>query len=157
MKPPSLRHLTQAAVIAALYTALTLLLKPFSYGVVQVRVSEALTILPLFTPAAPAGLFVGCLLANLLGGATPLDIVFGPLATLAAALLTCRFREHLPPALAAPVLVNAIVVGLVLHFGYGEPLWLSMGSVFLGQAVACVGLGLPLRLALRRLPAHYLQ
>ena len=83
------RFITRAAVIAAIYCALTLLLRPISYGEVQLRVSEALTILPVLTPAAVPGLFIGCLLANLLGGSTVIDIVFGSLATLGAAQSAC--------------------------------------------------------------------
>ena len=75
---------TQGAVIAALYVALTLIFAPISFGEMQVRISEALTILPLFTPAAIPGLFLGCVLGNLLGGAIPLDVICGSLATLSA-------------------------------------------------------------------------
>ena len=81
MKNKSTLFLVQAALIAAVYVVLTLVFAPFSYGEIQVRISEALTILPFFTPAAIPGLFVGCILANLLGGAIPLDIAFGSIAT----------------------------------------------------------------------------
>ena len=80
----------QAALIAAVYVVLTLVFAPFSYGEIQVRISEALTILPFFTPAAIPGLFVGCILANLLGGAIPLDIAFGSIATLIGAVFTLQ-------------------------------------------------------------------
>ena len=85
---------SQAAVIAALYVVLTFVsaLMGLASGVIQVRLSEALTVLPAFTPAAIPGVFIGCLLSNLLGGATMLDVVFGSLTTLAAALLTRKLR-----------------------------------------------------------------
>ena len=92
----SVRLLTQGAVIAALYVALTLVFAPISFGAMQVRVSEALTILPLFTPAAIPGLFLGCVLANLLGGAVLLDVVFGSLAMLIGAVGGWLFRQSCP-------------------------------------------------------------
>lgn len=149
----STRYLARAAVVAAVYAAVTLLLAPISYGQVQLRVAEALTILPVIMPAAVPGLFIGCLLANLLGGASMLDVVFGSLATLLAALLTRRLRSR--PALAAlpPVLVNALVVGTVLALTIENmPFWLAAAGVGAGQAAACYALGLPLLWALRKLP-----
>ena len=97
------------------------------------------------------GLFVGCLIANLIGGAGILDIVFGSLATLIAGLLTYAMRK-LPAwvALLPVVVVNGLVVGWVLNAAYGTPLLLGMGSVALGQAVVCYVLGLPLLALLRR-------
>lgn len=80
--------LAQSAMIAAIYVVLTVILAPFSYGEVQVRVSEALTILPVFTPAAIPGLFVGCLISNILGGCILPDIIFGSIATLLGACFT---------------------------------------------------------------------
>lgn len=152
MMNKGLRYLAQGAVIAALYAALTLLFAPISYGLMQVRISEALCVLPMFTPAAVPGLFVGCLLANLLGGAAVYDVVFGSLATLAAAFLTrkLRFNRFLAPLPA--VLVNGLVVGAMLAFLFevGE----SFGACFLyisaGQAIACYALGIPLSYALER-------
>lgn len=142
--PKNTRDLTRAAVIAAAYCALTLLLRPISYGEIQLRVSEALTLLPVLTPAAVPGLFVGCLLANLLGGSTAIDIIFGSLATLCAAVVTRKLRSR--PALAAfsPVLFNAVIIGLVLHGLSSMPLWLTMLWIGLGEAAACYALGLPL-------------
>ncbi len=151
---PDIRFLARAAVIAALYAAITMLLAPISFGPVQFRVSEALTLLPILTPAAVPGLFVGCLVANLLGSATILDVVFGSLATLAAAILTCRIRER--PLLAAlpPVLVNAFVVGAVLAYAYNLPFWLMVLEVGVGELGVCYVLGLPLYYTLRRLPRN---
>jgi uncharacterized membrane protein len=149
---PDIRFLARAAVIAALYAALTLLLAAISFGPVQFRVSEALTLLPILTPAAVPGLTIGCLVANLLGSATPWDMVFGPLATLVAAVLTRRFRERPLVAAAPPVLVNAVVVGLVIALTGGLPVWQGTLLVGAGQLGVCYVLGLPLYYTLRRLP-----
>lgn len=144
------RNLTRAAVIAAAYCALTLLLRPISYGEIQLRVSEALTLLPILTPAAVPGLFMGCLLANLLGGSTIIDIVFGSLATLCAALATRKLRNKPVLAALAPVLFNAVIIGLVLHGMSNMPLWLTMLWIGLGEAAACYALGLPLLYLLKK-------
>ncbi len=148
-----LRFILRAAVVAALYAAVTLLLAPISYGPLQFRVAEALTLLPMLTPAAVPGLFVGCVVANLMSPAvTLLDVVFGSLATLGAAILTRRLRNR--PAVAAlpPVLINALVVGAVLAFSYNLPFWLTALEVGAGQLGVCYLLGLPLYYALRRMP-----
>ena len=120
---PSTRFLAVGAVIAAAYAALTIALAPISYGPVQFRVSEALTILPFFVPGATCGLFLGCILANLFTGSV-FDIVFGSLATLLAGLLTARFgkkgntvKNRLLGCL-MPVVFNAVIVGAVLTWGY---------------------------------------
>ena len=161
MKQNQLRSLARAAVIAALYTALTLLLQPISFGAIQFRVAEALTLLPILCAEAVPGLFVGCLLANLLGGGVWFDVVFGSLATLLAAVLTRSLRKQ--PFLAAlmPVLANGLIVGAVVYLGYvrapGDPvntvtLLSTMGTVALGEAVVCYVLGLPMLAGLRRIP-----
>lgn len=151
------RFLVQASLIAAIYTALCMILHPISFGFagVELRVSEALTLLPVLTPAAVPGLFIGCLLSNLLGGATMLDVVFGSLTTLVAAMLSRKWRNQ--PVLAAvpPVVLNAVVIGALLRYAYGVamPLWLCMLSIGLGQLAACFALGLPMLYMLRRIPA----
>lgn len=150
----STKTLTRGAIIAALYAALTLLLAPISYGQLQIRLSEALTLLPVLMPEAVPALAIGCLLSNILGGCTIFDIVFGTLATLLAALCTRRLRAHIPAAAAMPVLFNGVIVGAVVHFGYSPaiPLWLCMLSVAAGEAVVCFVLGPMLLRVLRRLP-----
>ena len=137
------RTLVRAALIAALYTVLTLLLQPLSYGEVQIRFSEALTLLPILLPEAVPALAVGCLLANILGGCTIFDIVFGTLATLLAALCTRRLRDRFWLAALMPVLFNGVIVGAVVHYCYAPvfPLPLSMLSVAAGEAVACLIVG----------------
>ena len=131
------------------YALLAIVLAPISYGMIQVRVAEALTILPYFTPAAIPGLFAGCMLANLYGGNGILDIVCGILATLLAAYLTSRIKNRLLVPL-PPVLINALVVGYVLHLVLGYSLYLTMLWVGAGQLAACYGLGYPLLLLLEK-------
>ena len=103
--------LAQSAMIAAIYVVLTVILAPFSYGEVQVRVSEALTIFPVFTPAAIPGLFVGCLISNILGGCILPDIIFGSIATLLGACFTYLLRNRnkfLAPL--PPIISNILIV-----------------------------------------------
>ena len=123
MQKPNTLKLSAAAVIAAAYAALTVALAPISYGAVQFRISEALTILPFFLPFSVWGLTAGCVLANLFTG-NVFDIVFGTLATLGAALATAAFgrrgntvKNRLLGCL-MPVLFNAVIVGAVITWGY---------------------------------------
>jgi uncharacterized membrane protein len=159
------RLMVQAALIAALYAALTLLamatpVGALFFGQIQVRIPEALTILPFFTPAAIPGLFIGCLVSNLVGATAGLgcgvwDVIFGSLATLLAAWLSSKMpKRWLVPL--PPVLVNAVVVGSMLHFVAGLPWAWTMLTVGLGQAVACYGLGYPLLLLLDRVGGSFL-
>ena len=118
-KDPKVTWITQGAAIAALYVVLTLVFAPISFGPVQLRVAEALCILPMFTPAAIPGLFIGCLIANLLGGGIILDVVFGSLATLIGAVLGYMLRSNrwlvpLPAVIAVPVLMLQIAAGEIL-------------------------------------------
>ncbi len=94
MKNKSTLFLVQAAAIGAIYVVITLLFAPLSFGEVQIRFSEALTILPYFTPAAIPGLFVGCIISNILGGGIPADIMFGSIATLIGAVFTYKLRSN---------------------------------------------------------------
>jgi uncharacterized membrane protein len=140
---------TRAAKIGAVYALLTLIFAPISYGMIQVRISEMLMILPFFTSAAIPGLFVGCFIANIFGGHGILDIVFGSLATLLSAFLVSKIsNKYLVPL--PPVIVNALIVGWVLHVVLGFPFYLTALWVGLGQIIACYGLGLPLLLLLER-------
>jgi len=154
------KQLAQGALIAALYAVLTLIppLNSISYGPVQVRVSEALTVLPILTPVAIPALFLGCLVANILGPVGLYDILFGPLFTLIAAYGTYRLRKNTFLALSSPVLVNAFGVSLYLPlifkppaiFGL-SPYWASVLTVGAGEVIAVFVLGYPLLKALRRL------
>ncbi len=152
MKSKHVLFLIQAAVIAAIYVALTLALMPFSYGVMQVRISEALTILPYFTPAAIPGLFVGCLLANVIGPYGVLDIVFGSLTTLLAAMGSYLLRKHPLLVPLPPVLANGVIIGLMLHYAYGVPVaaWACMLWVGLGELISCYAFGIPLMKLLKK-------
>ncbi|MBC7960475.1 MAG: QueT transporter family protein [Vallitaleaceae bacterium] len=144
------KFIVQAANIAAIYAVLTIAFAPISSGQIQVRISEALTILPFFTPAAIPGLFVGCLIANVVAGIGPIDIIFGSLATLLAAALTYLVRKYKFLVPFPPVVVNGIIVGLILNKVYGLPLLPSILWVALGEVIACYGLGLPLLLSLKK-------
>lgn len=145
---------SQAAMIAALYVVLTIFISSFGLasGDVQVRISEALTILPYFTPAAIPGLTIGCFLSNLFTGCVPLDIIFGTLATLLGALGSyalrrCKWLVPLPP-----VIANTIIVPYVLRFAYGMEAAIPylMISVGTGEIISCYILGLLLLFALER-------
>jgi len=165
MKTQSQRtqYLVQGAMIAAIYMVLTLLaaLANLAYGPVQFRFSEALTILPVFTPAAVPGLAVGCLLANIWSGYGAADMVFGTLATLLAAISTRmvrKIRVHGIPILAPlpPVLFNAVIVGLEIAVLSTEGFswagfWAAALSVGAGELVICYGLGLPLAAGLQKI------
>ena len=126
------RSLCVSAVIAALYAALTLLLAPISFGPLQLRLSEAMTLLPMVLPQAIPGLFVGCLIANLYTGMLT-DIIFGSLATLIAAIGTYLLRKKPLLAGACPVVTNAVIVGLVLALSFSLPIPLTMLEVGLGE------------------------
>lgn len=144
MNKKGTRFLTEAAMIAALYVVLTYIFQPFGFQDIQVRLSEALTILPFFTPAAIPGLFVGCLLGNFLGGAVLLDVICGSLATLVAAILSYLLRKHKYLVPLPPIVLNMIVVPYVLRIGYGltAPIPMMMLTVGIGEVLSCGVLGL---------------
>ena len=153
MKNKNLSFMTQAAMIAAIYVVLTYIFAPFSFGEVQVRISEALTILPIFTPAAIPGLFAGCLIGNILGGAILPDIVFGSIATLIGAVFTRMLRnksKYLAPL--PPVVANTIIVPFVLKYAYAVPLPIPfmMLTVGIGEVISCTVLGLIVYGALKK-------
>lgn len=141
MKNVDAGKIARASLIAAIYCVLTVVLPSLSYGTVQVRFAEMLTVLPCYTSAAIPGLFVGCVLANLigvsLGVAGAVDIVIGSLATLIAAFLTYKLRAKRAIALIPPVVINAVVVGIELTFLTDVPWYINMLSVAAGQIVAC--------------------
>ena len=148
--------IVRSAVIAALYAALTLALYPISFGAVQFRVSEALTLLPIVMPEAIPGLFVGCLVSNLIGSATPWDIIFGSLATLIAAILTYATRRNKILAAFWPVICNTVIVGLVLALTLDLPVFLTMGEVGLGELAVVYTVGMAMLAALKRMPTKLL-
>lgn len=151
--------MAKAAVCAALYAAVTLLLAPVSYGAVQIRVSELLTVLPVFSPAFSWGLTLGCFLANLASPLGWIDLLFGTAGTLLASLLTRRFRHvtlwNTPVlSLLMPVVCNTVLVGLELGLFTRSagwmPLVVSALTVGLGETVVCLGLGIPFYWLCRR-------
>lgn len=148
-----LLSLVQAAMIAALYIVLTFIANALGLAnqAIQVRFSEALTILPYFTPAAIPGLFVGCLLSNLLTGCALPDIIFGSLATVVGAFFTYKLRKYKWLAPIPPIAANAIVVPFVLLYAYGiQPLWFSFITVTIGEIISCGVLGMLLLFALSK-------
>ena len=148
----SLWKLVNGAMIAAIYVALTMLAAPISFGPIQFRISEALCILPVFSSAAIPGRFVGCLLANLLGTAVPMDVIFGSLATLIGAVGTYKLRNRGWLACLPPIVSNALIVPFVLRFAYGAQdfIPLMMLTVGIGEVLAVGVLGSILRNALSR-------
>ncbi len=144
-----LNYWVRAAMIGAIYVVITLIFAPISYGMIQVRVSEMLMVLPYFTGAAVPGLFIGCMIANIFGGHGMLDIVFGSLATLLAAYLVTKVENKYLVPLPA-VIINALIVGWVLSLVLEMPFYLTATWVGIGQIIACYGLGLPLLLFLEK-------
>ena len=135
--------IARAGMIAALYVVLTMLFAPISFKEVQVRISEALTILPLFTPAAIPGLFAGCLISNILGGCILWDIIFGSIATLLGAIGGYMLRSYKWLVPVPAIVANTIIVPLVLRFGYGVnlPFILLVLSIAAGEFLSCFVLG----------------
>ena len=153
MKNKGILFLVQAAAIAAVYVVLTTVFAAFSFGEVQVRISEALTILPVFTPAAIPGLFVGCIISNFLGGAILMDVIFGSIATLIGAVFTYKLRgssKWLAPL--PPIVANALIVPFTLFYGYGVnlPIPFMMLTVGIGEVISCGVLGMILYGALSK-------
>lgn len=145
MKNKNVLFWTQAAMIAAIYVVLTVVFAPISFSVGQVRIAEALTILPVFTPAAIPGLFVGCLIGNVIAGGVIWDIIFGSLATLIGAYFTYLLRRQnkfLAPL--PPIFSNTIVIPLILEYAYGikQGLPFMMLMVGIGEVISCGVLGM---------------
>ncbi len=140
-----IKYLVQGASVAAIYVALTFFSYTFGLanGVVQLRLSEALCILPIFTPSAIAGLFVGCLISNILTGSIFTDVIFGSIATLIGAIFTRKLRNYKILPLIPPILSNAIILPVILKFAYsfeGSYLWF-LTTIFAGEVLSCGVLG----------------
>ncbi len=150
----SVLYMTQAALIAALYVVITWYINAFNLanGAIQLRISEALTILPVFTPAAIPGLFVGCLLSNTLTGCVIWDIIFGSLATLIGAFGTYLLRKTKFIFTLPPVIANMLIVPAVLRYAYGigDAYWYLMVTVGIGEAISVCVLGFLLRKVLEK-------
>ena len=157
----STRGLALGGMTAAIYVVLTVVFQPISFGAIQFRIAEIMTLMPILSPYAVPGLFVGCLLANWLGGGIWFDVALGSVATLLAAICTRKFRERIPLAAIFPTLFNGLIVGPVVYFAYvrapGDPvsvptLIFNMATVALGELVVCYALGLPMIYGLKKLP-----
>ena len=157
MKNKGVLLTVQAAMIAAIYVVLMVVFAPIGSGAIQVRISEALTILPVFTPAAVPGVFIGCVLGNLFTGAMVPDIVFGSLATLIGAVFTyllrnkSRFLAPIPP-----IAANVLIIPFVLRYAYGEPLPIPflMATIGAGEIISCGVLGILLAKVLGKYQYH---
>ncbi len=142
--------LTQAAVIAAIYVVLIIVFEPISFGEIQVRVAEALTVLPFFTPAAIPGVTIGCLIGNMIGGSI-MDMIFGTLATLIAAVASYALRKNRYLVPIPPIVSNMLIIPWVLKYAYELPFSIPflMLSVGIGEVISCGVLGLALLTALK--------
>ena len=151
MKNSKAVYVATAASVAALYVVLTFISSLFglSSGVIQIRISEALTILPAFTPAAIPGLFIGCILSNLLTGGLILDVVFGSLATLMGAVGTYLLRKKKWLVSLPPIISNILIVPLILRYVYGahDAYLFMVGTVGAGEIISCGILGMILYFA----------
>lgn len=151
-------YTVQAALIAAIYSALTYAVAPLSFGATQFRISEALTVLPVFTPAAIPGLAVGCVIANLGSPYGPIDILLGTVATILAALMTrltrsVKFKNIPLLSLLLPTIFNGIIIGAeIMMFTPGKAgivgFLTSASGVALGEIVVCYTLGILLYIGL---------
>lgn len=139
------KNVVTAGVIASLYVVLTMISAMFgmSSGVIQVRLSETLTVLPYFTSAAIPGLFIGCLIANVLSGSVVIDVIFGSIATLLGAVLSYILRKNRYLVSIPPVLSNMIIVPMVLKYAYHleDAFWFMAVTVGTGQIISCCILG----------------
>lgn len=156
MKRNSAKEIALGSVIAALYVVLTVVANAFGLasGVIQVRISEALTILPVFSNVAIPGLTVGCLLANIITGCLPWDVVFGTFATFLGAVGTRLLRKKPLLAWIPPVVSNMVIVPIVLQRVYGVPdaWWYLVLTVGAGEVISCGVLGLLLWRAVKDVP-----
>ncbi len=145
MKKPY--YLIRIALIAAIYTTISILFSPLSYGPIQIRIAESLSILPFIDHAAIAGLFLGCILTNIWGGLGIIDIFGGSICTLIAAILTYKMKKPIYAPL-PPVLINSLGVGFYLHLLFKLPFLFTLMYIFLGQVISCYLFGYPLLIVL---------
>ena len=145
MRNKKVLFVAQAALIAAIYVVLTYFISAFNLasGAIQVRISEALTILPMFTPAAIPGLTIGCFLSNLMTGCLPMDVLFGSLATLLGAVGSYLLRRYKWLVPLPPVIANTLIVPFVLAYVYGAEgtIPFFMLTVGIGEIISCYVLG----------------
>lgn len=147
----SLKNLTRIAIYASIYIALTLIFSAISYGPIQFRISEFLTVFPFIDPISIVGLFLGCFIANFFSPAGWIDVVFGSLCTLIAGYLTYKMPKiYLAPI--PPIVVNALGVSLYLHVFFKLPYWLNVLYIAIGEAVVTYLIGLPILIYIDKNP-----
>jgi len=153
MKNNKTLFLTEAAMIAAIYTVLVIMFQPISFGPIQFRIAEILTVLPYFTPAAIPGVSIGCFLSAIITTADVLDMIFGSLATLIAAVLSYKLRRYKYLVPVPPIVINALVIPWVLKFAYLEDksIPFMMLTVGAGQLIVVGLIGMPVLLILEKL------
>ncbi len=148
----TVKSIVTAGVIAAIYTAITLVAAPISFGPLQMRIAEGMTLLPLLMPQATLGLFVGCALSNMIGGYGMIDVVVGSLTTLVAAYITSKCKNPIIGGL-PPVILNGVAIGGMLYvMGVAEvALPVIMAQIAIGQAASVYIVGLPIHTAIKKL------
>ena len=149
MKNKSVYDIVWISAIAAIYFVITVIFAPVSYGPIQVRISESLTLLPFFEKNAIWGLFIGCLLANIFGGIGIYDIIGGSLLTLLAGFLTYKMRNIYIAGI-MPIIVNAFGVSFYISLLFKVPYWITVLYIGIGETIAVYGIGLPFFLYLRK-------
>ncbi|AYE32984.1 MAG: QueT transporter family protein [Clostridium septicum] len=157
MKNTLTKRLVKTAIIAALYAILTIILAPISYGPIQFRLSEVMVLLAFFDPFYIGGLTLGCLLSNILGGYGVMDIVFGTIATfmsVSSISLTAKFLKQnkfsLLIASLWPTLFNGVIIGWMLNFVLGVPIFITMLQVAIGEFVVVTILGVSIAIIIKR-------
>jgi uncharacterized membrane protein len=146
-----LRSALMQAMIASAYVVLVYVFQFASFGLIQFRVAEVLMILVLFDRKSVIGLTLGCFLSNLLMGAIFIDVIIGPIATLIAGIVMVLMRNHPKIAMIWPAVFNGVIVGFILTYGYLlAPLWISIPSVFIGEALVLYLIGLPVYIILSK-------
>ncbi|RCW61121.1 MULTISPECIES: QueT transporter family protein [Halanaerobium] len=145
------KRLARGAAITALYVVITYFLAPISFGPIQFRAAEALTVLPILFPEAVPALFLGVLLANIIGGLGLVDIIGGSLVTLLAAYVTYKNSDNIFAYL-SPILFNAFLISIYLHILFELPYWLNVIQIGLSEAAVVLILGVPL---IRYLKQHF--
>ncbi|ODS49782.1 MAG: hypothetical protein A8274_1262 [Halanaerobium sp. 4-GBenrich] len=137
------QKIARGAAITALYVVITYFLAPISFGPIQFRAAEALTVLPIIFPEAVPALFLGVILANVIGGLGMVDIVGGSLVTLLAAYVTYKNKDNFFAYL-SPILFNAFLISIYLHLLFDLPYWLNVIQIGLSEAAVVLILGVPL-------------
>ncbi|MGM0420482.1 MAG: QueT transporter family protein [Bacillota bacterium] len=137
------KQVTRGAMIAGLYIVITYILNPVSFGPLQFRAAEALTVLPIIYPEAIPALYIGVLIANVIGGLGIVDIIGGSFVTLLAAYFTYLFRDSILAYL-SPIILNGLLISAYLHLLFGVPYLVVAAQITASQAVVIFGLGYPL-------------